>query len=222
MDYNIITKKIHKDWNVFMENNEDELKNILEQIYQNNTDTIYPKQKHIFRSLFYFSPMEIKLVILGQDPYINGEAHGLAFSIPKKHKKIPPSLKNIFKEIKNSYPDYTIPSNGSLLRWVKEEKILLLNSALTVIKGKSNSMMKIWQDYTDKLINFISETNNHTVFLLMGNFAISKSKLINNTKHKIFTTKHPSPLSAHNGFFGSNIFKIINDYLDPNHNIFCK
>ena len=159
--------------------------------------------------------MEIKLVILGQDPYI----YGLAFSIPKKHKKIPQSLKNIFKEIKNSYPDYIIPSNGSLLRWVKEEKILLLNSALTVIKGKSNSMMKIWQAYTDKLIKFISDTNNHTVFLLMGNFAISKSNLID-TKHKIFTTKHPSPLSAHNGFFGSNVFKNINDYVDPNHNIF--
>ena len=79
--------------------------------------------------------------------------------------------------------------------------------------------MKIWQAYTDKLIKFISDTNNHTVFLLMGNFAISKSHLID-TKHKIFTTKHPSPLSAHNGFFGSNVFKNINDYLDPNHNIF--
>lgn len=226
MDYNIIIKKIHSGWMPFFEKNKDELIKILETVYNDPDITIYPKQKNIFRTLFYFHPSEIKLVILGQDPYINEEdnipqAHGLAFSVPKSHKKIPPSLKNIFKEIKNSYPEYNVPTHGCLKRWVKKEKIILLNCALTVIQGKSNSMIDLWEQFTDKLIKYISDTNERTIFLLMGNFAINKtlrSKLINNIKHKIFTTKHPSPLSAHSGFFGCNVFKNINDYLEENNN----
>ena len=164
-------------------------------------------------------------MLLGQDPYINSEiidkkkipqACGLSFSVPKTHKKIPPSLQNIFKEIKNCYPGYIIPKDGSLIRWVKEENILLLNSALTVIEGKSNSHSLLWSDFTNKLIKFVSDKNEKTIFLLMGSFAINKSSLIDITKHKIFTCKHPSPLSAYKGFFGSNIFKKINDYLIEN------
>ena len=112
------------------------------------------------------------------------QACGLSFSVPRIHKKIPPSLQNIFKEIKNSYSDYQIPSNGCLKRWAKKEKILLLNSALTVIEGKSNSHAKLWSNFTDNLIKFISENNDRTIFLLMGNFAINKEKLIDNNKHK--------------------------------------
>ena len=235
MDYNIITNRIHIDWNEFIENNKKELMEILSKI--NIIDNIiYPKQKDIFKTLFYFGPSDTKLVILGQDPYIGDickqntskvemnigegtnipQAHGFAFSVPKCHTKIPPSLKNIFKEIKNCYPEYVIPIHGNLKRWVKKEKIILLNCALTVIKGHSNSHIKLWEQYTDKLIKYISDTSNKTIFLLMGNFAISKSKLVDTNKHKIFTTKHPSPLSAHNGFFGCNIFKLINDYLEEN------
>lgn len=238
MDYNIITNRIHIDWNEFIEENKKELIEILSKI--NIIDNIiYPKQKDIFKTLFYFGPIDTKLVILGQDPYIGEEtnipqAHGFAFSVPKCHTKIPPSLKNIFKEIKNCYPEYNVPekqsfsaklkehssfnvpTHGNLKRWVKKEKIILLNCALTVIKGHSNSMMKLWENYTDKLIKYISDTSNKTIFLLMGNFAISKSKLVDTNKHKIFTTKHPSPLSAHNGFFGCNVFKNINDYLEEN------
>ena len=210
-----ILNKINNGWIPFFEKNNTELTSILDCI---DFDTIYPSKNDIFRSLFYFPPNEIKLVILGQDPYISSEngipqACGLSFSVPKIHKKIPPSLQNIFKEIKNSYPDYQIPGNGCLKRWVKKEKILLLNSALTVIKGKSNSHAKLWSNFTDNLIRFISENNDGTIFLLMGNFAINKEKLIDN-KHKIFKIVHPSPLSAHRGFFGCNIFKKINDYLE--------
>jgi uracil-DNA glycosylase len=229
MNYNDITKNINEGWLPFFEENKNELVNILETVYKNPDDTIYPKQKNIFKTLFYFPPSDTKLVIFGQDPYIGEEdmvpqAHGLAFSVPKSHKKIPPSLKNIFKEIKNCYPEYNLPTHGSLKRWVKKEKIILLNCALSVIKGKSNSMICIWEQFTDKLIKYISDTNEGTIFLLMGNFAINKTlhgklqsnSLIDKNKHKIFTTKHPSPLSAYAGFFGCNVFKNINDYLEEN------
>jgi len=210
-------ENINSGWQECINNNLDNLNFIISRIDFDN-EIIYPRKEHIFRALFYFPPEEIKLVILGQDPYISEESNipqacGLSFSVPKCHKKIPPSLKNIFKEIKNSYPEYIIPEHGSLERWIKEEKILLLNAALTVIKGKSNSHAKLWSSFTNNLIKFISEKNESTIFLLMGNFAINKSKLIDITKHKIFKTVHPSPLSAYNGFFNSNIFKEINNHL---------
>jgi uracil-DNA glycosylase len=211
--------KINNGWQEFIHENMDEINNILGQI-NFDTEIIFPQKENIFRSLFYFSPEDIKLVILGQDPYPSSElinnneephACGLAFSVSKNHKKIPPSLKNIFKELKNCYPDFTIPKNGCLKRWSKEERILLLNSSLTVIKGKSNSHADLWMPLTDKLIQFISEKNEKVIFLLMGNFAIKKEKIIDN---KIFKCVHPSPLSASRGFFHSNIFKKINDYLE--------
>ena len=218
-----IISKIHKGWLEFFEENKEQLDKILEKIEFN--ENIFPNKQNIFKSLFYFSPEEIKLFIMGQDPYINYEminevkvpqACGLSFSVPKSHKKIPPSLKNIFKEIKNCYPDYEIPKHGSLKRWVKKEKILLLNAALTVSEGKSNSHAILWSDFTNKLIKFISDKNEKTIFLLMGNFAINKKCLIDENKHKIFTTVHPSPLSASKGFFNCNVFKNINDYLVEN------
>ncbi len=125
-----------------------------------------------------------------------------------------PSLKNIYKELKLEYPDYNIPNHGSLERWVKDEKILLLNSALTVKEGESNSHAH--EKFTDKLIKWISQKNNSIIFLLMGNFAIKKSFLVDESKHKIFTCVHPSPLSASRGFFGSNVFININNYLVEN------
>jgi uracil-DNA glycosylase len=216
--------KVHPDWIPFFDENKKDLDEILSKINY-DSETIFPKKKYIFRALFYNSPQDIKLVLLGQDPYINSEiidnkiipqACGLSFSVPKTHKKIPPSLQNIFKEIKNCYPEYIIPQNGSLTRWAKKENILLLNSALTVIEGKSNTHALIWADFTNKLIKFVSDNNDKTVFLLMGSFAINKSSLIDTNKHKIFTCIHPSPLSAYRGFFGSNIFKKINDHLTEN------
>ena len=144
------------------------------------------------------------------------QACGLSFSVPQSHKKIPPSLLNIYKEIKNCYPNVEIPINGSLEKWVTNEKILLLNSALTVEACKSNSHKLLWSKWTDKLLKFINDINDNTIFLLMSNFAINKSILIDENKHKIFTTVHPSPLSAFKGFIGCNVFKLINDYLKQN------
>jgi uracil-DNA glycosylase len=140
---------------------------------------------------------------------------GLSFSVPRKHKKIPPSLQNIFKEIKNCYPEFEIPNHGLLKRWARKEKILLLNAALTVFEKESNSHAKLWIEFVNKLIKWFQHINDGCVFLLMGNFAQSKKVLIEN-KHKIFNTVHPSPLSVHNGFYGSNVFKKINDYLESN------
>jgi uracil-DNA glycosylase len=211
LTYENIIKNINSEWIVFFENNKDELKYIIEQL---KDEIYYPLDENIFKSLKYMSVKDIKLVILGQDPYINkDQATGLAFSV-SKHCKIPPSLKNIFKEIKNNYSNYEIPNNGCLERWSEKEHILLLNCILTVKPGKSNSHKKLWINFTNKLIQFINDYNDNTIFLLMGNFAINKSNLIDCNKHKIFTTSHPSPLSANKGFLGSNIFKLINNYLE--------
>jgi uracil-DNA glycosylase len=216
--------KVHPDWMEFFNDNLTELKDILAKIDFKN-ETIFPKKKDIFRSLFYFGPCDVKLSLISQDPYINSEIHdgkvvpqamGLSFSVPKKHKKIPPSLQNIFKEIKNCYPDFNIPSHGLLKRWARKEKMLLLNSALTVLEGKSNSHAHLWASFTDKIIKYVSDKNPSCVFLLMGAFAQKKAQFIDNKKHKIFTTVHPSPLSAYNGFFGCQVFKKINDYLKEN------
>jgi len=209
---------IDKDWKELFIKNKDNISDILQKI---SDKKVYPKKKHIFRLFKYLSPKDIKCVILGQDPYINYElvegkeipqAEGFSFSVPKHHKKIPPSLKNIFKEIKNSYPDFKY-KNGNLKKWVKKEKIFLLNSALTVLPGKSNSHSKLWQDFTDNVIEFISENNKDIIFILMGNNAKSKSKLICNKKHTILTSIHPSPLSASRGFFGCKIFENANKKL---------
>merc|ERR1712065_123179 len=140
------------------------------------------------------------------------QAHGLAFSVPETHK-IPPSLSNIFKELKLENENYKIPNNGNLIRWVKEENILLLNTALTVIKGESNSHQKIWNNFTNDLIEYISDNTTDVIFLLLGNNAKSKEKYIDNDNHIIITGVHPSPLSANRGFFNSNIFNKINDKL---------
>ena len=219
-EYNNVLKKVNIEWLPFFEENKESLKKILENLNKIN-EKIYPNPKDLFRALFYHPPSDIKLTIIGQDVYINEsngvpQAMGLCFSVPKTHKKIPPSLKNIFKEIKNCYPDYNIPNQGSLKQWAKSEKILLLNAALTVNAGHSNSHAKIWNPFTDKLIKWFQEKNNGSTFLLMGNFAQSKQVFIDQNKHKIFTTVHPSPLSAYNGFFNSNVFKNINDYLEEN------
>ncbi len=217
---NNILDKIHPDWNPFFDENLSEIEGILKNVdYDNNV--VFPKKKHIFKTFFYMSPKDIKIVLLGQDPYINSEvingikipqACGLSFSVPKTHK-IPPSLQNIYKEIKNCYPEYEIPNNGDISRWVKEEKIFLLNAALTVLEGKSNSHAKLWGEFTDKVIKYISDNNEKTIFLLMGNFAINKANLVNMKKHKVFSCVHPSPLSASKGFFGCTVFKRINEYL---------
>jgi len=184
---------------------------------------IFPKHKHDIFKAFSIPISEIKVVILGQDCYINEEinkitnelesqAHGLSFSVPDGIK-IPPSLRNIFKEIKAEFPSRNYDfRNGNLQRWVGEEKIFLLNCSLTVEKGKSGSHMKIWKDFTDSVIKKLSKENTKCIFVLFGNFAKAKESLIEN-KERIITAVHPSPLSASRGFFGSNVFKEIENKL---------
>jgi len=213
--YERMIYNVKSEWMSFILDNKDELDNIINEL-NSYKYTIYPYCDNIFKALTYFQPNETKLVILGQDPYINSEndvpqACGLSFSVPSTHK-IPPSLLNIFKEIQNNYSNYEIPKNGCLERWCNDSKILLLNSSLTVESGKSNSHAKLWNNFTNKLISYISHVNESTIFLLMGNFAQSKEKYIDEDKHKIFKTIHPSPLSAYKGFFGCDVFLSINEY----------
>ncbi len=219
-NYDKVTKRIHPEWMPFFEANKYELVEILDKLNEiAEKNTIYPHRQDIFRAFYYHGPKDIKITIIAQDPYINEEknkpqAMGLCFSVPKCHRLIPPSLQNIRKEIKNCYPDYDIPKHGLLKKWAKKERMLLLNCALTVNKGASNSHAKLWSKFTDKIIDWFSENNNHCVFLLMGGYALQKVVQIDLSRHRIFNTVHPSPLSAHNGFFGCGVFKRINEHLE--------
>jgi uracil-DNA glycosylase len=177
----------------------------IDEIYLLNTD-IYPKKKDIFR-VFEMDVREIKVLLLGQDPYHGpGQAHGLSFSVPDD-VKIPPSLRNIYKELQIEFPERNYKFNsGNLEQWFYREKIFLLNSSLSVIKSKPGSMMNMWEEFTNDIIKFVSEQNNKCIFLLLGNFAKAKECFIEN-KERIIKGVHPSPMAAAHGFFGSNIFK---------------
>ncbi len=180
---------------------------------------IYPKKKHILNAFKLTNFKKLKVVIIGQDPYYNKEqAHGLAFSVQSKSKKIPPTIINIYKEIKKEYPNYKIPKNGCLKKWTKQN-ILLLNSILTVEKKKPKSHKNIgWEIFTNKIIYYINKYLKNIVFLLWGYSAQKKIKLINQNKHLILKTSHPSPLSVNKGFYGCNHFKKTNIYLKEKKN----
>ena len=174
--------------------------------------TIYPAGPNIF-SAFDTTPFDkVKVVILGQDPYHNpDQAHGLAFSVQSGIQP-PPSLVNIYKEIMQDV-GCGIPTHGNLEKWAKQG-VLLLNAALTVIAHSPMSHSKIgWHEFTNAVIKAVSEKKEHVVFLLWGAFAKSKQELIDNSKHLILTAAHPSPLSAHNGFFGCRHFSKANEWL---------
>ena len=176
---------------------------------------VYPPSQLIFNA-FNLTPFDkVKVVILGQDPYHNvGQAHGLAFSVPNGIMP-PPSLKNIFKELQSDI-GMPIPTNGNLESWAREG-VLLLNSCLTARANNPASHQGIgWQRFTDAAINALSEKKEHIVFLLWGNYAIAKEKLIDTRKHLVLKTVHPSPLSANRGFFGCRHFSQTNTYLSSN------
>lgn len=177
-----------------------------------STRTIYPHMNDIFNALHFTSYEDVKVVILGQDPYHGyKQAHGLSFSV-QPGIKIPPSLRNIYKELQNDLGCY-IPNNGFLKSWTKEG-VLLLNTVLTVREGTPNSHKnKGWEIFTDKVISLLNEREKPIVFILWGNNAISKEKLITNKNHLILKSVHPSPLSASRGFFGSKPFSKTNDFL---------
>ncbi len=174
--------------------------------------TVYPDMFNIFNSMKYTSFEDIKVVILGQDPYHEkGQAMGLSFSVPEG-EKIPPSLVNIYKEIQ-SETGCAMPSHGNLTGWAKQG-VLLLNTVLTVVEHKANSHKgKGWEEFTDGVIKKISEGREGVVFLLWGANARSKKAIIDREKHLVLETVHPSPLSAYNGFFGCNHFILANEYL---------
>jgi len=174
--------------------------------------TIYPKGGLIFNA-FEQTPFDkVQVVILGQDPYHNpGQAMGLSFSVPDG-VKIPPSLLNMYKEL-NKDIGMSIPTTGNLTKWA-QQGVLLLNAALTVRANEPASHSKIgWMDFTNDVIKIIAEQKKEIVFLLWGNFAQQKQIYIDATKHKILKSAHPSPLSAHNGFFGCKHFSSTNHYL---------
>ena len=200
---------IHEDWYDFFISNKELLYTIMHAI---RDSPFYLFFDDIFNA-FRISPKDIKLIFLGQDPYIKlGEAHGLSFSVPKT-TKIPPSLKNIFKELNTEYNNKYTFTHGNLTEWMQRENIMLLNSALTVEPGKSNSHKHVWEVFTNNAIKYISNNYSDKVFLLLGNDAIKKQNYIDINKHHIVKGTHPSPLSAHNGFFDSGIFLKIDDIL---------
>lgn len=206
---------MHESWQDFLqaEFNQPYFKKLsafLREAYQNSV--IYPPKQQVF-SAFTTNLNDVKVVILGQDPYHEpGQAHGLAFSV-RENVKIPPSLVNIYKEINSEY-NTPIPKSGNLKRW-QEQGVLLLNNVLTVEAHKAGSHRNQgWEDFTLHCVEYLSEKQPHLVFLLWGRDARSKAKLIDKKKHLVLESAHPSPLSAYNGFFGNNHFRQCNDWLE--------
>lgn len=176
------------------------------------TKTIFPPKENIFQALKLTSYKDVKVVIVGQDPYHGvGEAHGLSFSV-QDGIKIPPSLKNIYKEL-NDDLGIPISSSGNLTKWA-EQGVLLLNAVLTVEKAKPASHKDLgWEKLTDYIIKEINLKEEPVVFILWGKFAKEKKKFITNPKHLVIESAHPSPFSASYGFFGSRPFSKTNNYL---------
>jgi len=177
-----------------------------------NKYTCYPDKNDIFSAFNLCAFTDVKVVIIGQDPYHGKQqANGLCFSV-KEHIKHPPSLVNIFKEIKNDI-GIDFPISGNLDRWAIQG-VLLLNATLTVRENEAGSHQKKgWETFTDEVIKKISDKKENIIFLLWGKFAESKTTLINKAKHKIFIAPHPSPLGAWRGWFGSKHFTKTNEYL---------
>jgi uracil-DNA glycosylase len=206
---------MHKSWQDFLQAEFNQpyfkkLSEFLHEAYENSV--VYPPKQQVF-SAFTTDLNNVKVVILGQDPYHEpGQAHGLAFSV-RDQVKIPPSLVNIYKEINAEYGT-PIPESGNLKRW-QEQGVLLLNNILTVEAHKAGSHRNQgWEDFTLHCVEYLSKNRPHLVFLLWGRDARSKAKLIDKQKHLVLESAHPSPLSAYNGFFGNNHFKLCNEWLE--------
>ena len=179
------------------------------------TTTVYPPGKKIFAAFDNTPFNDVKVVIIGQDPYHGvGQANGLCFAV-EEGVTLPPSLKNIFAEIQADTGQQPLPS-GDLTRWTRQG-VLLLNSTLTVEEGKPGSHQgKGWEEFTDAVIDRLNKEKEHLVFILWGSYAIKKGGAIDRTRHLVLTSPHPSPLSAHRGFFGNHHFSQANHYLKAN------
>ena len=178
------------------------------------TTTVFPEKQNIFKAFSLTKLDNLKVVILGQDPYHGfGQAQGLAFSTPANIKN-PPSMQNILKEIQSDLGKKSICEDGDLTPWAKQG-VLLLNTILTVEEAKPKSHHNLgWEVFTDNIIKYISDNCNDIVFILWGSPAIAKTKLIDKKKHHILTSPHPSPLSSYRGFFGCNHFSKTNEILN--------
>jgi len=187
-----------------------ELTDFVKREYQNNT--VYPPAKYIFNALDSCPVEDVRVVILGQDPYHGpGQAHGLSFSVPQGIS-LPPSLLNIYKELESDL-GLKRKDSGDLSRWA-EQGVLLLNATLTVRSNQAGSHQnKGWEIFTDAVIDRLNKTKRNLVYILWGNYAQKKGKLINEKNNLVIKSAHPSPLSAHNGFFGSRPFSQTNIYL---------
>jgi len=176
---------------------------------------VYPPSDEIFSALHLTPLSKVKVVIIGQDPYHNvGQAHGLCFSV-RPEVEIPPSLVNIYKELQSDL-GCKIPNNGYLVKWA-EQGVLLLNTVLTVRAHQANSHQgKGWEQFTDAIIRAVNAEDRPIAYLLWGRPAQSKMSMLDNPKHKVFTAPHPSPLSAHRGFFGCKHFSQANKFLEEN------
>lgn len=208
--------RIHPEWQIvlseFFESQDfEKLVNFIKTEYA--TKKVYPAPINIFRAFDLTPFSKVKVVILGQDPYHGpNQAHGLSFSVPQG-VPLPPSLQNIYKEIQTSLGIQKDFTNGNLENWAKQG-VLLLNAILTVVANKPTSHQnKGWEKFSDYVIKTISEKKENVVFMLWGKFARSKKILIDTQKHFVLEAVHPSPFSAHNGFFGCNHFGLCNRYL---------
>jgi uracil-DNA glycosylase len=214
----IVADILKNDWNDVLGQEMEkpyymELKEFLEEEYR--TEKVFPEKQNIFNALNSTSFQDVKVVLLGQDPYHGeGQAHGLSFSVGKD-VKIPPSLRNIYKELQDDI-GCEIPEHGNLSKWT-EQGVLLLNTVLTVREGKAHShKSKGWETFTDKVIENLNNRKKPVVFMLWGRPAQEKLKLIDSEKHFIIMSPHPSPLSARKGFFGSKPFSRANEWLRKN------
>ncbi|MGJ0355829.1 uracil-DNA glycosylase [Aliarcobacter cryaerophilus] len=197
-----------------LEKQKDYYKKLKEEIDKRyETTTVFPEKQNIFKAFFLTKLDNLKVVILGQDPYHGfGQAQGLAFSTPANIKN-PPSMQNILKEIQSDLGKKSICEDGDLTPWAKQG-VLLLNTILTVEEAKPKSHHNLdWEVFTDNIIKYISDNCEDTIFILWGSPAISKTKLIDTKKHHILTAPHPSPLSSYRGFFGCKHFSQTNNIL---------
>lgn len=207
---------IDADWKGFLEPLflEESFKKTASNIesYRANGQIIYPKDQDVFNAFNLCSLQDIKVVILGQDPYHGvNQANGLCFSL-NREEPLPPSLNNIYKELCNDL-NLTFPGHGNLTSWAKQG-VLLINSVLTVVHGQAGSHQHLgWQSFTNGVIKLLSERMDNLVFILWGSYAQKKQDLIDIAKHCILCSVHPSPLSAHRGFFGNGHFSKTNAYL---------
>ncbi len=206
---------MHESWKEFLESEFSkpyfqELSQFLHAAYESTT--VFPAKTQVFRA-FTTDLAQVKVVILGQDPYHTpGAAHGLAFSVPSS-QPVPPSLVNIYKEIDNEYGHHANKS-GNLKPW-QDQGVLLLNNVLTVEAHKAGSHRgKGWEQFTEATVRYLNERAEHLVFMLWGRDARSKKTLVDTQRHLVLESPHPSPLSAYSGFFGNGHFKQANDFLE--------